>query len=227
MADFNAGGKPMSADDLFAWLLPLLKGKAHGMSEEGLAGRCEALLEGIEDYPSRCFTRETRKELRRTLGDFVPTDKELIKAVDAIDQANRTAASRCMKLIDIAAKPIKSDDAEEPWHQRGDFKWTPDDARRHGERLAAKQAAERAADLKRLAELKELPPMPIRQGGESDDMWLARLKEWRGQCGKAPDRLLGTGPDLKGEDDKRRSGVSGPVQLADAYRAKQLEPADG
>lgn len=119
---FDAGEMPVDPDHLADWLIQLIEGKAHGMETSGLLARCRALAEGVEDYPARCFTKETRKALRPRFV-HVPTDKELIDAIDAIDRADRRTASRCMKILDAAASPAKPDPDAEPWHQRADFKW--------------------------------------------------------------------------------------------------------
>ena len=226
MRDFNADAAPPAGGYLTDWLLDLLDGTAHGMTPDALGARCRALMEGIEDYPRRCFTKATRKVLRRQFS-FVPTAKELIDAIDAIDQENREAARRCMAIIDGAAKPKpKREDDDEPWHQRSDFGWSKDAAEEHGRRLRARDAeANRQLAAKMAADRGE-QPVPIRQPGESDEMFMARLKQHRDDLlGHATEVMKRPVPVGRAESDKRRSRPSTPQQLGAAISAMAAKPA--
>lgn len=213
--DVPARGFPPGLEIVKNWILQLLAGVSHSLSGDGVIARGMALRDVVEDYPVWCFTRATRIRAAKHF-QFVPTAKELADFIAGIDAEIRQPARRVMAVLDAAARAPKRDSDAEPWHQRPDFAWSPEKAAERGRQIAAEKAAERKADLRRLAERFELTPMPERQPKETDEMWLARLKVWREQCAKAPDRVIGTGPVTKGEDEKRRTN----------HLTKPLEPAD-
>jgi len=178
MKRFAAGDTPVDPDFLADWLLQLLEGKANGMEYAALVGRCRALAEGVEDYPARCFTKATRKEMRRRF-QFVPTDKELIDAVDEIDRRERGKAANVMKMLDIGARAPKRHDDGEPAHQRSDWTWSKAEAEAHGERLRERKRRENAELAAKIAADTGQPPVPTRAPGESDALFMARLKQHR------------------------------------------------
>jgi len=178
MRDYHAGAETVDPDHLVDWLVDLCDGKAHGLDAKGLVSRCRALAEGVEDYPSRCFTRDTRKQLRRRF-QFVPTDKELIDAIDEIDRADRETARRLMSILDIGPRRERRHDDGEPAHQRSDWTWSKAEAEAHGERLRERKRRENAELAAKIAADTGQPPVPTRAPGESDALFMARLKQHR------------------------------------------------
>lgn len=147
------------------WMAILISGSARRQADDvDDVARLSALMFAVEEHPSFCFTKGTLREAQRRF-KFLPTPAELLEFADAIVAAETQKADRLWKIVEAGVRTggrvmDNGDLSTRLNRERQDLE------RRH---LAA------IADAK----YGKMPPMPQRQLGENDAMFLARLKEWR------------------------------------------------
>src|SRR4029453_3149222 len=96
-----------------------------------------------------------------------------------LDRADRETARRLMRLLDIGPRRAKRGDDTEPYHQRSDWVWSEAEAKVRGEQIYQQKERERQRDAAKACADSGQPPVPQRAPGESDALFMARLKHHR------------------------------------------------
>jgi|GEM_PF-4858839 len=149
------------------WLAILITGSAKRQADDvDEAARLSALMFAIEEHPAYCFTKSTLREAQRRF-KFLPTPAELLEFVDGIAAAERRTADRLWKIVETgvrtgAAVAGDTDAAMRLHREKTD---------RERRELAAILAERDAAQGKHAAD----DAAPVRQAGESDKAFVARL----------------------------------------------------
>lgn len=159
---------PVSPRDLQRWLTALLGNlaKAGGAGRDEIDMRVKLLAVAVDDRAAKHFSKDALK-LAWERFQFTPTAHELMGFFDEMESNERIQAQRLMAVLDAGAKPPPP---------KAPAMDVDESMRRHRE----KRELERRA-LAAIVEAKygKMPPSPIRQPGETDALFLARLKDWR------------------------------------------------
>jgi hypothetical protein len=166
-ADDQKPGYAVSAKDLHKWMATFLGNLAKGMNttadESDL--RVKLLSIAVDDRPAKHFTKESLK-LAWDRFKFAPSANELMEFFDDLDSRERTEAQRIIQVLDVAAKP--------PAPQG-----SPVDVERSIALNNEKRDRERRELAAVVAEKFNVPPVPERGPGETDDAFMARLRHHR------------------------------------------------
>lgn len=169
MQVYDAETATVSAKDLERWITTLVGNMrlASGTGEDDLEMRIRMLSIAVDERAAKHFSKDALKLAWKKFGDFIPTASQLMEFFDELESLERTQAQRLMAVLDAGHK------TPPPRAAAVDI---DESMRLNRER----QDRERRA-LAAIAEAKygKMPPMPERAPGESDELFMARLKEWR------------------------------------------------
>jgi hypothetical protein len=154
------------------WLSKLLFGLGGNHSEAMIQGKMGAFAFALADKPAFCFDDNTLRRAQKHFKSFWPSAGELIEFMETVEAEVRVKAERAWKVIDGGARAAGAPTTLRPWAEGGaddNTRWNREQADRERRALAAIVEAKYG----------KMPPMPVRELGESDNSFLDRLKEWR------------------------------------------------
>jgi hypothetical protein len=200
--------------------------RSRDMSQEDVLMKVAALKLMVDDRDVRWFTKETIREAVRTFDKWIPSGSELMDFFDTLEANERMMAQRMLTVSDIAARGPKPKPKREPGEyynptQEPGWTWSREEA----EAYTLKMRELKRAELAELAKIAREQPhaqndheVPQRGPGESDELFMARLKQHRHAVLDTATKVMksfGAG--------RKRLKPEGPVQVATAIN-RPLRP---
>ena len=209
------------------WLLAVIGGSAMGKdwSPEDVEMKAMVLKIAVEDRDVRWFTTETIREAWKTFDKWIPAAAELMDFFDTLEANELMMAQRMLAVSDVAARGPKPKERVEgeyynPTQEPG-WTWSRERAERYAHAMRWKKRAELAA----LAKVAREQPgaqhdheVPERGPGESDELFMMRLKQHR-------DRVLDAATKVMNSPDAGRSRLKPdePRQVATCIRGPRVD----
>lgn len=102
--DWTGWVRPVTRDELKAWLLPIVAIANSPMSQSDFAAKLSVVGAAVDGYPAACFTAQTRAEgLRRW--KWFPTPQEVCELLDPVRAAILDPYNALRAMMDAKTEP--------------------------------------------------------------------------------------------------------------------------